>query len=122
MWVSYLDVPTNEALVEMTFAMRTPIAATGFVYHLGVLDPFVNTGTFTSLGSVTYDAAVHKVVRVREDSGTMTWQVSTDGITFTTLATRATPIDVSAATIVIEAGTFGSAPNPGMAHFDNFDN
>jgi hypothetical protein len=120
-YVTYVTVPTNEPLVEMTLAGRTSTTAVGFVYHAGVMDPFVNTGTFTSLGAVTYNPAVHKVMRVREDSGTMTWETSADGITFQVMASEPTPVDVSSMLIVIEAGTYGSAPSPGMGVYDNFD-
>ncbi len=121
MFVTYEGVPTNEALVDMNFAGRTAASTTvGFDYHGGVIDPYVNTGTFVSFGAVPY-STLNKVLLVREDSGTMTWETSPDGITFTVLTSQPTPIDVSSITIALEAGTYGSAPSPGSALYDNFD-
>lgn len=121
MFVTFAAVPTNEAMVEMTLTARTATAAVGFVEHTGELEAFYNPGTFMSLGAVTYDPTQHKVLLVREDSGIMTWETSADGVAFTVFTTQPTPTDVSASTIALEAGTYGSAPAPGTATYDNFD-
>jgi len=121
MFVTFIDEPTNEALVEMTFQVRVAAGAVGFVYHQGMLEAFVNPGTFMSLGAAPYDAGQDQVLRIREDNGTMTWETSPDGMTFNVFTSRATPLDVSASTVVLEAGTYGSAPSPGIAKYDNFD-
>jgi len=120
MSIAFAGVPTSEMFVEMDFAARTAAGSLGFSYHLGLVDPFINTGAFVSQGAVAY-AASTKVVLVREDSGTTTWETSPDGITFTVIASQPTPFDLSAITIALEAGTFGSAPNPGTALYDDFD-
>ena len=120
--VTIVQTPTNEANVEMDFELRTAAnTSTGFTMHSGVVDPFVNTGTFMSFGAVTYDPSVQKVILIREDNGTMTWETSPDGTTFTVVATEPTPLDVSAVTVVLEAGTYASAASPGTAIYDDFD-
>ena len=121
MYVSFVTTPTNELNVEMTLSARTAAGSTGWVYHQGTIDPFVNTGTFMSYGAIPYDPTVQKILRVREDSGTMRWETSTDGVTFTLVTMQPTPMDVSAITVILEAGTFASAPSPGVATYDNFD-
>jgi hypothetical protein len=122
LFVSYVQTPTNESMVEMTFALRTAANLNvGFVYHLGVLDPFVNTGTFTSEGGVTFNPTADKILLLREDAGMFTWEASPDGVTFTVLAQKPTPFDVSSVHVILEAGTYGSAPAPGMAIYDDFN-
>jgi hypothetical protein len=122
MFVTFVGVPTAEAMVEMTFSARlTSGTATGIVVHQGMTDPFVNTGTFTSLGAVPYNPTAHKVLLIREDAGTMTYETSPDGVTYTVIAQAPTPFDLSAITIVLESGTFGSAPSPGSAVYDDFN-
>lgn len=122
MFVSFAGVPANEPMVEMTFSVRTTGATSvGFVYHQGVIDAYVNAGTFVSVGGTTYDPAVHKVLRLREDAGRTSWETSPDGAVFAVLASEPTPIDASMVTVALEAGTFGSTTSPGSASYDNFD-
>lgn len=121
MYVSFTTTPTSEANVEMTFTARQLSGTIGFVYHLGVLDPFVNAGTFQSFGSVPYDPVLHKVLRLREDNGTTSWETSADGTTFTVLTSQPDPLDLTGIQVILEAGTYASAPSPGIARYDNFD-
>jgi hypothetical protein len=121
--VTYVTVPANQPMTEMDFSVMNAgsTLGTGFSFHNGVMDPYENLGTYQSLGGVPYDPALHKVMRYREDAGTMTWEVSPDGVTFHVVATHATPFDVSAIYVLLQAGTYGSEPSPGNAAFDNFD-
>jgi len=121
--VTYVTVPVPQPMSEMDFSIQNAAStvATGFSLHNGTMDPYVNTGTFTSLGGVPYDPSVHKVMRYREDGGTMTWESSPDGVTFHVMASAPTPFDVSAIYVLLQAGTYGSVPSPGSGAFDNFD-
>lgn len=38
------------------------------------------------IGAITYDASIHKFIRIRELSGTIYFETSTDGITYTSFA------------------------------------
>lgn len=71
--------------------------------------------------AVTYDPVQHKVLRLREDNGTTSWETSADGTTFTVLASQPDPLDVTGIQVILESGTFASAPAPGIARYDNFD-
>jgi hypothetical protein len=122
--VTYVTAIAAQPMSEMDFSIQDAgsTVATGFSLHNGVMDPYQNVGgTFTSLGGVPYDQAVHRVMRYREDAGTMTWESSPDGVTFHVMASAPTPFDVSAIYVLLQAGTFGSVSNPGTGAFDNFD-
>lgn len=121
MYVTYVTTPTAEPAVEMQFGGRTAVGTVGFVVHDGSIDPFVNAGAFVSLGTFTYDPVNDKVLRVRDDAGMMSWETSADGTTFNVVASQPDPIDVSAVTVILEAGTYMSEPSPGIARYDNFD-
>ncbi len=72
--------------------------------------------------AATYDAAVHKYFRIREASGTIYWDVSADGITWTNLFSVATPISLSPLRIGQQSGNWqNEAGLPTFAVFDNFN-
>ncbi len=51
----------------------------------------------------------------------MFWETSADGTAFVHQFEAPAPFDLSAAQVLIQAGTFGAVANPGTAVFDNFD-
>jgi hypothetical protein len=60
-------------------------------------------------------------LRMRELGGTVLWQVSPDGVAWTTYATLARPGFVDAVTINLGGGTYNAVSGLGDCVFDNFD-
>lgn len=96
------------------------------------LSIMVNTGTGTirfshntdywddNAVSIAYNATTHAWVRIREASGTLYWETSPDGITWTARRTAATPSWVASATDMFVS--LISHRNSGVANYAEFDN
>ncbi len=67
----------------------------------------------------TYDATAHRFWRLRESGGTVYWDASPDGRSWTNLRSAALPFSVTRVAIRLYAGYSGSESNPGSALFDN---
>lgn len=76
-------------------------------------------GAGSTPGSVTYSATTHAWWRVREAAGTLFYETSPNGTTWTQQASRATPFTVTAVTASLAAGYYGTEPSPGTAIWDN---
>ncbi|MEU0912126.1 chitosanase [Streptomyces althioticus] len=70
--------------------------------------------------SIAYNATSHAWVRIREASGTVYWETSPDGITWTSRRTMATPAWVASATDM--SVSLSSHRNAGTANYAEFDN
>ena len=67
-----------------------------------------------------YDPALHRWLRLREQAGTVFWEVSADGAEWTVLGSRSPhPFDLTSIKVVVGAGTNAALPAPGTAIFDN---
>lgn len=76
--------------------------------------------TDTLLIEVTYDATLHRWWGLRARAGTLTFEVSSDGITWLTLATTATPTYFDDAYLELSSGTFQmESMAVGEARFDD---
>ena len=81
-------------------------------------------GTVTKLAKVPYDPVRHRWLRLREQLGTLYWEVSPDAVVWTVLATQRPPaIALTAVYALFGAGTFAgvSIASPGTAVFDSFN-
>ena len=78
-------------------------------------------GTATNLAEATYNSSVHKWFRIRESSGTIYWDYSTDGISWTNFTSIANPFDITSMTIGINVGTWNTEASTTSATFDNFN-
>ncbi|HEX8702098.1 MAG TPA: vanadium-dependent haloperoxidase [Myxococcaceae bacterium] len=80
-------------------------------------------GTTTTLAIVPYDAVNHRWWQFREFGGTIFWEVSSDGQSWTTLFSKSyvNVIDFTAVTFVFRALTDDAAPSPGVAIFGSFN-
>ncbi len=63
-------------------------------------------GVTTDHGFTAYNAVTHRWFRLREASGTTYWEAGADGVSWTTLASAANPIDVTDVTLIVGADTF----------------
>ncbi|HEX6913437.1 MAG TPA: hypothetical protein VF142_23735, partial [Longimicrobium sp.] len=80
------------------------------------------SGTETSLASRPYDARAHRWLRIREQSGSVYWEVSADGDAWVVLAsTSGHPFTLTAVQLGFGAGTLLALAAPGTAVFDSFN-
>ena len=73
----------------------------------------------THLAEEAYDPARHRWMRIREQLGTLYFEYSADGATWTVLVSLPTPFSLSSVVIELAAGTYLAIPAPGTAVFDN---
>ena len=94
-------------------------------YDAGNLYAFANIGgTLATLATLAYSSSTHAWWRIREASGSVFWETSSDGSTWTTRATRATAslFPLSEMRVVFRAESYGAgAASPGTAKFANFN-
>jgi hypothetical protein len=76
-------------------------------------------GTDQNLASAAYDPTQHAWWRIRESGGTLFWDTSPDGKTWTVLCSDSTPFAIDVLDVVLAAGTWQSQANPGTSNFDN---
>ncbi|WP_329336063.1 hypothetical protein OG252_13025 [Streptomyces sp. NBC_01352] len=70
---------------------------------------------------LTYDPVAHRWVRIRETAGTLLWETSADGLTWTTRRTLASPAWVADADLEIQLITHRDSGVADFAEFDNFN-
>lgn len=75
----------------------------------------------TTVGSASYNSTTHKWWRIRESGGTVYWEYSSDGVSWSELISETTPIAIYALYAQIGGGTYQLEVNPGTVHFDNFN-
>ncbi|MBL9013389.1 MAG: hypothetical protein JNL83_04385 [Myxococcales bacterium] len=76
--------------------------------------------TQTVHGSAPYDAALHRWWQLRSEAGTLSFELSPDGVSWTTLAAIPTPAYFDDAYLELSAGTYMLETQPiGEARFDN---
>jgi hypothetical protein len=78
-------------------------------------------GVFTMLDAIPFDPVMHRYFALSEHAGTMTWEWSQDGVTFTPLYSEPDPIDVSFLYVQMFAGTPSAVGAPGVARFASFN-
>lgn len=72
--------------------------------------------------SLDYNATTHAWVRIREASGTLYWETSPDGLTWTSRRSIATPAWVSSATdMAVDMSSHRDAGTTDYSEFDNFN-
>jgi len=77
-------------------------------------------GIISELANVPYNAVAQRWWQIRERSGTLYWEVSPDGVTWTVLHQIATPAQTTAL-ITLAAGTGIARAQTDLAVFDNFN-
>ncbi|HLM66309.1 MAG TPA: hypothetical protein VK358_02225, partial [Longimicrobium sp.] len=80
------------------------------------------SGIDTAVARVPFDPRLHRWLGVREQLGTVYWEVSADGAEWTALASRSThPFTLTAVELGFGGGTTSAVPAPGFAVLDNFN-
>jgi len=81
---------------------------------------FRAAGETTTLGTVPYDAAKHRYLRIRDDAGTLVFETSPDGADWTVEGSQApNPVTMDVMRIELGADATDTTPVPGQAIFDN---
>ncbi|MGC4120235.1 MAG: hypothetical protein QM765_37765 [Myxococcales bacterium] len=110
---------TNPATTAATFVKlgdnQAGLELTAVLGHLDCRS--WESGTLTTLLSVTYDPIAHARWRLRESSGTVFFETSPDGATWTALTSLGTPAFVSSTWLSFGAGTDERVASPGRARF-----
>lgn len=70
-------------------------------------------------GDVTYNSSVHVYFKIREASGTVYWDYSTDGSSWTNYTSTATPITITALQVVAQAGAYSAEASSTSVTVDN---
>jgi hypothetical protein len=120
--VTVAEVPTGDAQaflgVDDPTGKRLQIIFEGGMLVARSIDP---VGGTTVHGMVAYDAAAHRLWRIRVVGSTATFEASSDGELYAPFATADAPIDFSAVLIELSAGTWTPTPIPGVARFEGFN-
>lgn len=75
------------------------------------------TFTPTAVGTIS---GAHNWLRIRESGGTVFWDTSSDGNTWTNTGSIATPFAITALTVILQSGTSGDTLG-NQSIFDNFN-
>jgi hypothetical protein len=73
------------------------------------------------IAMVPYDPVAHRWWQLREAAGTIYFETSPDGVTYTAFSTTPAPAWVSHAKLELFGGSYTSINAPGQAHFDNLN-
>ncbi|MGQ5580916.1 LamG-like jellyroll fold domain-containing protein [Streptomyces sp. ECR3.8] len=96
---------SSEALASVMVNSVTAGTRAGFTYNpvAGTLRCVSDTAYWDASGvSLTYSAIDHAWLRIRETGGTLYWETSSDGFTWTVRRSLATPAWVTADTVTVE--------------------
>jgi hypothetical protein len=133
--VAYFDLTESEMRVELVRplnaaeGLRAGMAAqeaSGEYVAIWVDDDEVECvqsagGIFTRLEHVPYNPVAHRWLRLRETAGALSWQVSPDGVEWTTLYRSGSPIDATAVQLLVGTSVGAVVASPGFAVLDNFN-
>lgn len=128
----YLQVPLAAAVnggtveVQTVFAITPdPTQGTNLAFNINTVTGTIRCESNTNYSdgaatSLTYSATTHAWLRIRETGGTLYWDTSTDGSTWTNRRTLATPAWVTSSTTL--ALDLWSYRNNGTSNYAEFDN
>jgi hypothetical protein len=131
----YMDMRGSRAFIEVTqTAVPTGMGEAAFLLRadamndvgIGIAHGTIGAGlriagVETTVMRIPYDPIAHRWIQLREDAGTVYYETSPDGTTFTAFANAPTPSYASGVTMQIYAGTPAAEPTPGAVHFDNLN-
>ena len=92
---TYLDLLSGIQIAEMYYDSSAGTLAA---------DMWQGEGVNTAVGSTAYNATSHAYWRIREASGTLYWDTSPDGSTWTNRWSHAHTMDVTALTVTVTVG------------------
>lgn len=113
-----------EAWAQLLITSATP--GTDAIFEVnavsGLLNMAVRTGYFDpDAVTLTYDPDEHRWLRIREEAGTLYWETSGDGLTWTEQRAATSPAWVGDATLEVQLIAHRDGGTPDAAEFDNFN-
>lgn len=137
--VAAYDLTGNAAFVQIVDYGNMSLASHDVIFELSFLSDYTNhlrwhaEGTTleahhkvnnvdTKIGvTLTLDTAVHKWLRIRESAGSIYWDTSVDGSTWTNRYSELNPITVTALKAILQCGNWQTEASASYAIFDNFN-
>lgn len=114
--------PGDQALASWQVFMSAAASSGGVQWMLqgGQLAAQANTGSgYADVATVTYTGTI-RWLRIREASGTVYWDYSADGQSWTTLTSAADPVALDSVQVQIGAGTYASEATATSATWADF--
>jgi len=119
--VHVLEVP-NDASAGASFAARHDDANSLSFSKSGAQLQFLSQVAGATTGpSVTFDASTHRHWRFRETSGTLYWETSPDGKSWTEQRQLQTPDFARVVNVVLSSRAAPAVASPGLARFDDLN-
>jgi hypothetical protein len=126
------DLTASRIWVELVRAPRTGQAqlrayvSEGNELAIGLVNGLLRCeqqtgGAYLVFLTVPYDFQAHRWLQIREQHGTVFWEVSRDGWEWTTLFSNPAPFALTAIKPGLFSGTYQAAPAPGLVVFDNLN-
>jgi hypothetical protein len=117
-FVTAAMVPRLGTNTDMYLAVGSQADAFGINVTAGNIQAYRIRGTnYTQFASVAYNASQHKVWQIREAGGTVFWEASSDGTSFTPLYSAAPPFSVTSVQLLLFGDAVTAVNNPGTAAF-----
>lgn len=122
-YLDILTVPVPTTSADGEFRLQVDINNfMRWVYEGGsIFAQYTVAGVKNTPFSVAYSAVTHKYWRISESSGTVSWDTSPDGTTWTSQATVADPIVITALQVLIAGSCFQAEISPGTYSWNNFN-
>jgi hypothetical protein len=117
------DPNTGNGTVQAFFSVGSVIGSTECRFEINAGTLYANS---RSAGVDNYRASVargptNQWLRISESGGTIAWETSADGYSWSTLTTLTNPFNPIAVSVGIGAGFYGTEPAPGTFVVDNFN-
>jgi hypothetical protein len=96
--------------------IRRGVQQLALAHYNGMLRASEVAPTFTTILQRPYSASTDRFWAISEFEGTISWETSVDGISFSTLVQAAAPFDMSLVRGQLFAGTETSVASPGTLH------
>lgn len=122
-YAQILAVPTSITSADAEFRLQLDASNwVRWVYEAGTLfaQKFI-AASRTNVTSFTYNSTTHKFWRISETAGTISFDTSSDGSSWTSQATLADPFTITALRVMILGSCFQAETSPGTFKWNNFN-
>jgi hypothetical protein len=108
-------IPDPTTMGQLVFRVGDIGAGVDFLESKGTLTA---SGKNTSIGTYPYDPVAHRFLRLRHHAGTWYWEISPDGVTFTSLG-MATTFVPTPTTVQLQLIANGGTQNGGKVDYNS---
>lgn len=115
------SIVSNEAILYASIFGDTNNKVYISITNGNLLAQKIVGGVNTNVATVVYNSAVHKWIQVRESGGTIYYDYSTDGVSFTNFASVADPFSMDSMALALQQGTWQNEASTTQVIFDNFN-